>query len=55
LKLTTFEKHQKKIAEDVLKIPDEMMAVATVITKKEAREMLDKLAKKELEEESEKI
>jgi hypothetical protein len=55
MKLTAFEKHQKKIAEDTLKIPDAMIGVVTILTKKEAKEFLDKLAARELEEESEKI
>lgn len=46
-KLSPFEKVLKKIAEDTLKMPDSMVAVMTILTKREAQEFLDKLAKKE--------
>ena len=55
MKLTFFEKRQRKIAESVLAMPDAIAHVASIVTKKEARELLEKLALKELEEESEKI
>lgn len=55
MKLTFWEKQQKKIAESVLALPDSIAHVASIVTKKEARETLEKLALKELEEESEKI
>jgi hypothetical protein len=45
MKLTVWEKHQKKIAEDVLRMPDAMQFMGGP-SKKEAQEFLDKLAKK---------
>jgi hypothetical protein len=55
VKLTSFEEHQKKIAEATLKMPDPIANVMGGMTKKEAKEFLDKLSEQELKEESEKI
>ena len=55
MKLTFWEKQQRKIAESVLAMPDAIAHVASIITKKQAKEMLEKLALKEMKEESEKI
>jgi polyhydroxyalkanoate synthesis regulator phasin len=55
MKLTEFEWHLKKIAESTLKMPDTMVKIIGGMTKDEAKEILGKLGKKELEEDVEKI
>ena len=56
MKLTSWEKNQKAMAEYVLSASGTMKSVLTVnMTKEEAQEFLNKLKQKELEEESEKI
>ena len=55
MKLTVFEKHQKKIAEATLRMSDAMINIMGGMTKQEAQEFLDKLHRRELEDKSEKI
>ena len=57
MKLTSWEKNQKAMAEYVLTASSAMKSVLTVsnMTKEEAQEFLDKLAQRERKEKSEQI
>ena len=47
MKLTVFEKHQKKICEDTLKMSDAVLGLIGGPTKQEAKEFLESLKRKE--------
>lgn len=52
--LTVHEEHQRKVAQTLLALSDKVVSMGGM-TREQAREILEKLAQKEAEEESEKI